>query len=214
MKRIALAASIGIFLVTTAVAQNAPLGDYARQARKQKGHQAPAVKSYDNDNLPKVDKLSVVGPAVQAEAENNAAETKTESNPEAKDDSAENSATVAASKDAADKPKTEDTKAEDTKSERGKMLKDWEDKIRAQQGEIDLLSREVDVANREYRLRAAAFYADAGNRLRNAAAWDKEDSQYKDQITQKQKRLDEAKQKLEDLREQARKAGVPSSIRE
>ena len=77
-----------------------------------------------------------------------------------------------------------------------------------------MLSREIDVANREYRLRAAAFYADAGNRLRNAVAWDKEDAQYKDQIVDKQKKLEEAKTKLEDLQEQARRAGVPSSMRE
>ena len=59
MKRIALAASIGLFLATMAVAQNAPLGDYARQARKQKGHQPPAAKKFDNNNLPTTDRLSV-----------------------------------------------------------------------------------------------------------------------------------------------------------
>lgn len=204
MKRIALAASIGIFLATIAVAQNAPLGDYARQARKQKGNQAPAVKTYDNDNLPKVDKLSVVGPpVVQADA------SATENKVEPTEDSVEKPENASASKDATVKPKSEDER-----SDKDKALKDWEKKIHAQQAEIDLLSREVDVANREYRLRAASFYADAGNRLRNAASWDKEDTQFKDQIAQKQKSLEAAKQKLEDLREQARKAGVPSSVRE
>jgi len=67
MKRITLVATIGVFVATLfgalAMAQNAPLGDYARQARKQKDHQAPAAKSFDNDNLPRADKLSVVGQA-------------------------------------------------------------------------------------------------------------------------------------------------------
>lgn len=67
---------------------------------------------------------------------------------------------------------------------------------------------------REYRLRAAAFYADAGNRLRNSGAWDKEDAQFKEQIAAKQKALDDAKQALDDMAEQARKSGVPSSMRE
>ena len=58
------------------------------------------------------------------------------------------------------------------------------------------------------------MYADVGNRLRNSAEWDKQDAQYKQQIADKQKALDDAKQKLEDLREAARKAGVPSSVRE
>jgi hypothetical protein len=67
---------------------------------------------------------------------------------------------------------------------------------------------------REYRLRAAAFYADAGNRMRDSKDWDKEDREYKDHIAEKQKAVDEAKQKLDQLQEDARKAGVPTSARE
>jgi Tfp pilus assembly protein PilN len=92
--------------------------------------------------------------------------------------------------------------------------KQWGDKIKSQQETIDLLTRELDVVQREYQIRAAAMYADVGNRLRNSADWDKQDAQYKQQIADKQKALDDAKQKLEDLREEARKAGVPSSVRE
>ena len=67
---------------------------------------------------------------------------------------------------------------------------------------------------REYRLRAAAMYADAGNRMRNQVAWDKEDAQYKQRIADKQKVVEDAKQKVEDLQEQARKSGVPANMRE
>ena len=58
------------------------------------------------------------------------------------------------------------------------------------------------------------MYADAGNRMRNSGDWDKQDAQYKQQIADKQKSLDEAKQKLDDLQESARKAGVPASVSE
>ena len=68
--------------------------------------------------------------------------------------------------------------------------------------------------NREYRLRAAAMYADVGNRLRNSVSWDKEDREYKQQIAEKEKAVADAKQKLDDMQESARKAGVPSSVRE
>jgi predicted nucleic acid-binding Zn-ribbon protein len=51
-----------------------------------------------------------------------------------------------------------------------------------------------------------------GNRLRNAAQWDKEESSYKQQIADKQKALDDAKQKLEEMKDEATKAGVPSSM--
>ena len=94
------------------------------------------------------------------------------------------------------------------------MNDDWKKKIDEQKAKVDLLSREMDVTQREYRLRAAAFYADAGNRLRGPGTWDKEDTQYKQQIAQKQKALDDAKKALADMQEQARKAGVPAKVRE
>ena len=77
-----------------------------------------------------------------------------------------------------------------------------------------MLTRELDIVQREYQIRAAAMYADVGNRLRNSADWDKQDAQYKQQIADKQKALEDAKQKLDDMQEEARKAGVPSSVRE
>jgi len=220
MKRIASVTTIvvlfGALAGSAAWAQNAPLGDYARQARKQKNKQPPSVKSYDNDNLPHNDKLSVVG---EAPAETADASTTSSSGGEA---AAEAKAAAAAANPAApssekQEPAAQSASAEEKKSaedEKQKMLKDWQTKMQKAQAQVDELAKDLDLTNREYRLRAAAFYADAGNRLRNAGQWDKEDTQFKEQIADKQKKLDEAKQQLEDLREQARKAGVPSSMRE
>ena len=95
---------------------------------------------------------------------------------------------------------------------RAAAAKQWEDKIDAQKAQIDLLGRELDVLQREYQIRAAAMYADVGNRMRNQADWDKQDAQYKQQIADKQKAVDEAKQKLDDMQEEARKAGAPASV--
>ncbi len=92
--------------------------------------------------------------------------------------------------------------------------KQWGDRLTQQQSQIDLNTRELDVLQREYQIRAAAMYADVGNRLRNSTDWDKQDAQYKQQIADKQKALDDAKQKLDDMQEEARKAGVPASVRE
>jgi len=217
MKRIAMVTVVGLFgavlFGSLARAQNAPLGDYARQARKQKGQQAPAVKSFDNDNLPKNDKLSVVGQAPAATTDGTAA------SPDASPASADGTAPVQAAAPAdgntpANPAAADKASAEDEGAQKQKMHKEWQAKIQAQQTQIDTMNRELDLANREYRLRAASFYADAGNRLRNASAWDKEDAQYKDQLAEKQKKLEEAKKQLEDLQEQARKAGLPSSMRE
>lgn len=219
MKRIAWLAGVGMVVAALgalAVAQDASLGDYARQARKQKGAPSPSVKKYDNDNLPMNDRVSVVGPTPEAAAPT-APATDGEPAPAADSAPASSGDANAADKTAnADekKPAEEKKSASDEQADKQKMFKDWQNKIREKQGQLDMLTREVDVANREYRLRAAAFYADAGNRLRNAGAWDKEDAQYKDQMADRQKKLDEAKQQLEDMQEQARRAGVPSSMRE
>ena len=82
---------------------------------------------------------------------------------------------------------------------------DWKKKIEDQKLKIDTLSRELDIYQREYRLRAVAMYSDAGNRLRNSAQWDKEDAQYKVDLAEKQKTLDSVKQDLKDMEEQSRK---------
>jgi len=176
------------------------LGDYARQVRKDPDSKSKP-KVFDNDNLPREDKLSVVGtpsePTQEAAADSKPAET---TQPQAGSDSK-------APAGDANGAKTDDA----TKQA---AWKQWGDKIGAQQQQIDLTQRELDVLQREYQIRAAAMYADAGNRLRNSGDWDKQDAQYKQQIADKQKSLDDAKQKLDDLREEARKSGVPSSVRE
>ena len=186
-------------LATLAGAQSQPLGDYARSVRKEE--KPASAKKYDNDNLPTSDKISIVGqtPDTLAAEDANPAPAANAAAP-AEGTTAESQAPEAAKKtDAADAQKTND---------------DWKARISDQQGKIDLMSRELDVTQREYRLRAAAFYADAGNRLRGSGTWDKEDAQYKQQLALKQKALDDAKKALDDMKEQARKAGVPAKMRQ
>jgi hypothetical protein len=199
MKRIVLvwmtAMVAAVALASFAGAQSDSLGDYARSVRKEKKSQP--VKQFDNDNLPQTDKLSVVGQQPEPAPETGGSD--------------------AAAQDG-DKPpsdqKIDAAKATNPADEKAKLNDPWKDKITTQKQKVELTSRELDVLQREYRLRAAAMYADAGNRLRNGASWDKEDQQYKRQIAEKQKAVDESKKQLDDLQEQARKAGVPSKVRE
>jgi hypothetical protein len=174
------------------------LGSYARSARKDK--KAQAAKKFDNDNLPRTDKLSVVG------------DTPDSNGSSASADAGEQSA--AADAKAAQAGKTSAIQPGQSQEDRQKVYDQWKDQLSAQQSQLDLLQRELDVTQREYRLRQAAMYGDAGERLRNQAQWDKEDADYKQKLAQKQQALDEAKQKMGDLQEDARKAGVPSSVRE
>jgi hypothetical protein len=170
--------------------QEQPLGDYAREVRKDK--KPASLKQFDNDNLPLQDKLSVVG------------------SPDDSSPSAANSAVDGKKGD--DKPVA--VQPGESQEDRQKTYDAWKDRLSSEKEKIDLLSREFDVEQREYQLRAAAMYADAGNRMRNSGTWDKEDADYKQKIEQKKKALDDAKKEMDDMQEDARKAGVPSSVRE
>jgi hypothetical protein len=180
--------------VPSANAQEPSLGSYARAVRKDKKPQA-AAKKFDNDNLPQNDKISVVGNGATASVDASAAPLSSAQSAPGTSDKLE-------------------VQPGQSQEQRQVVYDQWQQKINTQQSQADLLQRELDVEQREYRLRAAAFYADAGDRLRNQAAWDKEDTDYKQKIADKQKALDEAKQKVTDLQEEARKSGVPSSSRE
>jgi hypothetical protein len=86
--------------------------------------------------------------------------------------------------------------------------------IESQKGEISRLERELDISTREWKLRQAAYYADAGNQLRDPAAWAASERKYNDETAAKKQALDDARQKLDDMQEQARKAGMSSSATE
>ncbi len=183
--------------------QQQPLGDYARAVRKDK--KAASVKEFDNDNLPMNDKLSVVGnPTASGDSQGSGDQSQ----------SAANGGQDAGQSDKKADDKPGGIKPGESAEDRQKTYDDWKDRIGAQKAKMDLAARELDVEQREYQLRAAAMYADAGNRLRNEGTWDKEDADYKKKIDEKKKAADAAKQELDDLQEDARKAGVPSSVRE
>jgi len=189
MKRI-ISMAMGVLLLfgTGAFAQS--LGEVARSARKGKTHQSAANHQYDDDNLPKNDHLSVVGPAPAATA--NGSNPTGEVSPQGQA--------------AAPATATADKKA--PAEERQRAAEEWKNKIDDKKQKVASLSHELELTQREYRLRAVAMYSDAGNRLRNSATWDKEDADFKKQLEDKQKAVDAAKQDLDNLTEQARKAGV------
>lgn len=200
MKRIAYFWIAAILITATASVvsgqdstQPQSLGDYARTVRKEK--KQTAVKQFDNENLPVNDKLSVVGGAAASGDQQTAPGVEPTANP------------TADGKPVATQPG-------ESPEDRQKTYDAWKDKIAAQKAKMDLAARELDVQQREYQLRAAAMYADAGNRLRSSGTWDKEDADYKKKIEEKKKAADEAKEQLDNMQEDARKAGVPTSVRE
>ena len=174
---------LSVILPAAIFAQQQSLGDAARQARKNK-QADPAKKVITNDDL---------APGKSAS------------------DTSASSPTAAPVADAS-KAKSDD-KSKLSGDDQAKLDKEWQDKISAQKDQIALLERELDVLQRENKIRAATFYADAGNRLRDEKKYAEEDRKYRDDIAAKQKAIDDAKTTLEQMKEDARKAGVsPSAI--
>jgi hypothetical protein len=171
--------------ISGAAAQS--LGDYARAVRKDKAELSSTSRHYDNDNLPTNQPLSVVGPPPAADAK---------AAPEAEDAKSKSSEKTATANPAA------------AVAERQKAEEEWKKKLDAQKEKVDSLNHDLDLQQREYRLRVATQYDSQGNRIQNAGQWGKEDAQYRNDSEAKQKAIEAAQQELNDLQEQAHKAGI------
>ena len=184
ISRVFATIAIASTLAVSASAQS--LADAAREQRANKP-ETPQAKVYTNDNLPTGGGITVIG-APPAAATTPATPAKTASTTPA-----------AATPSAADSQKAAD-----------KLKAD----VQAQKDEISRLERELDVATREWKLQQATYYADAGNQLRDPAAFAERERKFNDETKQKQQALADAKQKLDDIQEEARKSGLPSSATE
>ncbi len=171
-----------------AAAQSESLGDYARAVRKEK--RLPAKKAYTNDNLPTTASISVVGPAAES----------TEGKPAAKP------------QDEKDKQVPKESKTAEKQAPEDEQ--EWRKLFSEQKTKISNLEHELDLLQREYKLQIADYYADAGSQLRDQKKWAEADTKYRADIAEKQKQVAEAEAQLQDMEEQARKAGMPSSVSE
>jgi hypothetical protein len=96
--------------------------------------------------------------------------------------------------------------------ERTKAEEEWRARFAEQRKKIVQLERELEVAQREYKLKLSGYYFDAGNQLRDPKKWNEEDAKLRAEIAAKEKELAEANDKLEPMREELRRAGLPSSL--
>jgi hypothetical protein len=189
MKHMKLTVIATLLLLGISVASAQSLGDYARAARKNKAEPSSTSRHYDNDNLPISQPLSVVGPPPAADAD--AAPEATDAKPKSSDKAA------AANPAAADAADAEHQKAAD-----------WNKKIDEQQKKLDSLNHDLDLEQREYRLRVATQYDSEANRIQNAGQWAKEDEKHRNDTEAKQKAIADAQQELNDIQDQAHKAGI------
>jgi hypothetical protein len=196
MRRVSLILLVVTFAVACASAQQS-LGDAARRAQADK-KAAPAKHVYTNDDI--------VTPTETAPAPEKAAGTDvaTSGNPAGK-----------AGADAkADAQKSDDkAKADkkDNKEEAAKASAELKQKIADQQKAVADQDHEISIMEREHQIKVAEYYADAGTQLRTSGQWFEDEKKYQEQLQAKKQALSDSKAKLDDLNDQARKAGTPGS---
>lgn len=208
MKRTLLGALAVAFFATGVVvaagaqsSDSSSLGDYARSIRKDKQEAKATAKVYDNDNLPAETKISVVGSPSAAGANDSAsagaAAPNTSSASDANKDNSAKGDSSSANTDAAQPPSDDPTKKitpGQSREDRQKAYDAWKDQIDNQRKKIDQMKQEIDAYQHS-----------------TALPWPNNEK-YTQGLAEKQKALDQAKATLSDLEEQARKAGVPSSM--
>jgi hypothetical protein len=84
---------------------------------------------------------------------------------------------------------------------------EWKTKLDKQKEKIASLSHELDIDQRELQLHAAAMQTNPAVSVRDVQ-FNKDEAQYKTDLEAKQKALDAARQEMDDLQDQAHKAGV------
>ena len=180
----AILSFVFVLIMSAGVFAQQTLGDIARQNRTKK--KGTSNVKLDDDNMPRT-------ATPQAD---------TSKDKDKKDD--ENSSAADKSKDDKDATKKEHA---DSQSKKGDEIKG---KLEAQKQEIARLQRELDISQREAKLRAATYYGDAGAQLRDQAKFAEDMRKQQEEMDSKKQALDAAQQKLADLQEEARKSGVKS----
>jgi hypothetical protein len=195
MKKLFLILAMCLF-AAAAVAQQS-LGDVARANRAKKQSNSSEVK-LDDDTMPR----SAPSTAYESDTDKKADDKKAD---DKKADGKEADAKDGDAKEADAKTAPKKDGAETQKQKNEQLTKQIADETK----EISTLQRELDIAQREARLRAAAFYGDAGTMLRDQAKFAEDSRKEQAEIDGKKQALDTAQQKLADLQEQSRKAGLP-----
>jgi hypothetical protein len=198
-KLLPLLIACGVIFVASAGAQS--LVDVAKQTRaRQKAN--PNAKVIDNDVIPSTLDVSSSAPAASSPAASN---TSGSTELVARKDG------TAGNQEAAKEESKTDAEKASAATEDQKNINLWTKQINDEKKEISQLERELNVAQREAGLHAAVYYADAGSMLRDSGKFAEDNKRLQAEIDTKTQALAAAKQKLADLQEEARKAGVPAN---
>lgn len=194
MKRLVNLAVLLTVLLICALASAQTLADAARAAKAEK-KPTDTKKVYTNDDF------TSTAPAVPA-SEKGPAESAASG--EAKD------AKAAKADDKSPKADDRSDKTDKEKSAADSNIDEWKKQVDGQKKAVEDIEHELSLMEREHQVRVSVYYADAGTQLRDSKKWFEDEKKYEVDHTAKQKSLADARQKLDDLKEQARHAGVPA----
>ncbi len=185
---VAICLTIALSAFSNAQDSTPSLGDYARSVRQNKSQATKAAtKVYDNDTIPSATNMNVVGSAPKSGADGS----------KTGDDKTSVSADSKSGDQQADQ-KVDAVKPGQSLEERQKLFDEWKTRIADEKKKIDQLAHELN----DYQHNST---------LAQVSVWP-ENQKYAQGLAEKQKSLDQAKTDLSNLQEQARKAGVPSSV--
>jgi hypothetical protein len=160
------------------------LGEVARENRVTPHPRATRVVT--NDDIPSVDTMS-------ASAKTNAAE----GTPGSEKTAAKTSGSGSASSELAK-----------TDAEQKKQEEAWSKKFSEQREKISLLEREFKVTQQEDQQKQIAHMADVNGRLNNQQQYAEAEKLDREDLAQKQEKLNTEREKLDSMQEEARRAGV------
>jgi hypothetical protein len=185
-------ASVLVFSMGTCTLLAQSLADVARETRN--APHARAKKVVTNDEIPSVDTMNTA--SAPAKDSTGAADDKAKA-----ETKAGTNLKTPESGSAGNAPATKD--GDQKKSEAA-----VNDKYLQQQEKISLLERELKVSEQEYRQKQLAHLADANARVNNQQQYAEAEKLDEDDIAQKKEKLNAERQKLADMQEDARHAGV------
>jgi hypothetical protein len=114
----------------------------------------------------------------------------------------------------ADKSATASSKNEKSNVKAVPAEETYRKDVQKQRAQIAQLEKDVDELQHKLKVQSTNYYFDAGSRLRDGKQWAEDREKMDKDIEAKQQKLAEARTKLDDLLEQARKLGIPSSALE
>jgi hypothetical protein len=175
------------------------LGEVARETRNAPHPRAKKVVT--NDEIPSVDTMSAApGPAKNATA---GAQGDDKTGPKAESKAGSAQAVAKASG-----PGSIDSELAKKDAEQKKQEEAWNNKFSQQREKISLLEREFKVAEQESRQKQIAHMADVNARVNNQQQYAEAERLDQEDLAQKQQQLAAEREKLNDMQEEARHAGV------